>query len=1461
MKKLCIGLMLVALGAAGAEFKTVIPGTAAGDVKVTCADAGAWSFDVARVTTNGTEELVFRLAAPQDAVPPRFELAFEFPQRAMNHVWTAFAERYFPKPDWSGWQSSDLAHGLPVCALLDGNDRNRFTLACSEALKRVEWRLVLQEESCLVTGGLRFFTVSEAPCRAYEVRVRLDARDVFWSDAVRAASDWITTTAGLAPCTVPEAAFDPLYSSWYSFHQNVFDKDIEAECARAAKLGMKTLIVDDGWQTDDNNRGYAYCGDWQVAKRRFPDMAAHVARVHALGMKYMIWYGVPMIGLKSANWKRFEGKYLWTQNDRWSGYSCLDPRFPEVRAFLCGIYSAAMKDWNLDGLKLDFIDAISFRGADPAVKQNYAGRDVKSLSEATDKLMKEVHEAIAAVKPEALVEFRQSYIGPAIRQYGNMLRAADCPGDLQGNRLRIANLRLTSGTSAVHADMLEWHPSDTPASAARAILSSIFGVVQYSMMLRGLPPAHEQVIRHWLGFSQAHRETLLKSAFRAHHPEALYPLLEAESAAERIFGVYTEGHAVPCGKADRPVYVLNGTGADGVILDLAAVPEALDVFDAEGRRVTVPVPETAGLLRVAVPAGGYARVAYTVQPPQPAFAWRLPPGGTCDGKTLAVAYDARMRENGTYATCWFDAARYAGRTVRFTVDYAAEAAAGIDNKVKFMFHWIDAEGRKYWREVYTPLKTGRGTATFCADLSGMRLAKSAMLALGLFHAKAGRIAFDLSTLRLSVQPPLYPRANADWRVKYPDAVAKAPLKRGVMLPVVPTEKDFADLHALGATLVRYQMNPHGEKRPADDAPEGVQIGYFDNWLMARLDYFEKNVLAWCRKYGIQAVLDCHGSCGGREPDSNETRMFHNRAYFDHFVQTWGGIAARFKGNEDAIYGYDIHNEPVQTRAALPGCDYWNLQRRCAEEIRKSDAKTPIIVAAVDWDNPEGFRVLSPLAMDNVIYQVHCYNPHDFTHQCVGKNPKLQKLSYPIKRSDGTLVDKEWLRANLKPVLDFQKRHNAKIYVGEFSAITWADGAHRYIRDVIELCEEYGWDWTYHAFREWEGWSVEHAATAHPADDPKARGKIVPSADNPRRTILFKALKGGFAVSPPRACRAVLELPPGPGNPRNSEGDFIQLKDGRILFAYSRFNGSHGDDHGAAEIAVRESRDGGRTWSQKDEILVKNEGAQNVMSVSFLRLQDGRIAFFYLVKNSNDDLYPVVRFSTDEAKTWSAPVRCIDAAHRAYYVMNNARVIQLKSGRLVLPLGRHAAVKGGWVNAADLMTALSDDGGRTWRLGKGCLAMHDAKGRITTQETGVVELKDGRVLMWARTDRGVQWAAYSTDGGETFGAPFAWNLFSPLSPATVTRLSNGRLVAVWNDHADHPEYAKAGPNWSFGVRAPLAIAFSDDEGTTWTERQLLETDMKNGWYCYIACRETDGKLLLGYCALKCLAHSRISLLDL
>jgi len=637
------------------------------DIRVTCPKPASWKLETARIASGDIDEFEIRLASPQAAIPPRFDVSFDVPQLDAHHKWTSSqADRVKLPADWACAGTSRLCRSMPLVAFLNDDDRNRICVSVSEAMRTVAFEAGLREEDCRLVWKVTFFSEAEAPCSAYSVRLRIDRRDVFFGDAIRAGTDWIVRTAGLKPIAPPAAAFEPLYSSWYSFHQDVFDKDIEAECAEAAKLGMKVVIVDDGWQTDDTNRGYAYTGDWEVSKRRFPDMAAHVKRVHDLGMKYMLWYGVPMMGVKAKNYERFRGKYLWTQTDRWSGYSCLDPRFPEVRAFLCDLYEKALRDWDLDGLKLDFIDAIGFHGEDPAVRENYAGRDIKTLPEAVDRLMKDVFARLKAVKPEVLVEFRQDYTGPAIRQYGNMMRSADCPGDLLVNRLHIANLRLTSGETAVHADMLAWNRDERVEVAARHVLAAMFGVIQYSVMLRTYPEAHKRMIAHWLRFSQEHRDALLRGAFRPHHFEALYPWMEAWNEEERLVGVYVAGTVVPVDARAKRTFVLNGTGGGEVIVDSASAARAV-LYDTFGTR-TGEMELREGLNRLALPVSGYAEIrGGGLSDPQVKAVW---PAGLDKEMNTLIAFRAPF-EAAAGEEVWLDMAAWYSYRVTLNGDFVA----------------------------------------------------------------------------------------------------------------------------------------------------------------------------------------------------------------------------------------------------------------------------------------------------------------------------------------------------------------------------------------------------------------------------------------------------------------------------------------------------------------------------------------------------------------------------------------------------------------------------------------------------------------------------------------------------------------------------------------------------------------------------------------------------------------------
>jgi len=315
---------------------------------------------------------------------------------------------------------------------------------------------------------------------------------------------------------------------------------------------------------------------------------------------------------------------------------------------------------------------------------------------------------------------------------------------------------------------------------------------------------------------------------------------------------------------------------------------------------------------------------------------------------------------------------------------------------------------------------------------------------------------------------------------------------------------------------------------------------------------------------------------------------------------------------------------------------------------------------------------------------------------------------------------------------------------------------------------------------------------------------------------------------------VLRLEPSADNPRNSEGDFIRLKDGRILFVYTHFTGGHGD-HASAYLAGRFSDDGGKTWTTEDIVILPNEGKMNTMSVSLLRLQSGKIALFYLRKNSEADCIPYMRISTDEAKTWSEPVRCIDRV--GYYVMNNDRVVQLENGRLLLPVSLHNTPETNHFSGIGrIFTYYSDDEGRSWHRSQE-VANPD---KIVLQEPGVVELKDGRLMLFCRTTSGVQYISFSDDHGESWSPIEPSNIKSPCSPASIERIpSTGDLLLVWNNNYEPWE-------GDGGRRTPYNLAISKDEGKSWEKIKTIECDPM-GWYCYTAIEFVGDHVLLGHCA--------------
>jgi len=560
-----------------------------------------------RIVEDGIKVYTLTLSSEKPQIPQEMKLHWRIPSADICGQWNTGSQvlKYL-YPEWSGDANvnSRTAVNSPVITLYSNTDQNRITFACSDALNLVTLHTGVKEEDGFIDCKVILFKEKVPAFKDYSVDILFDTRSVHFSEAISNVSDWWAKMPQLKPTHVPEHARLPMYSTWYSFHQNLVVSEVLKQCRLAKKLGYESVIVDDGWQTTDGSRGYAFTGDWKP--ERIPQFKAFVDNVHAIGMKFILWYSVPYIGEKSDNYKQFAGKYLNYWGGKWGGCYTLDPRYPEVREFLIQTYVNAVKEWGLDGFKLDFIDSFVADEKTKLTAEN--GRDYASVNEAVDRLMTDITASLKSLNPDILIEFRQSYIGPLMRKYGNMFRAGDCPNSYNYNRLRTTDLRLLSGNTAVHSDMVMWNAEEPVESAALQLIHTIFSVPQLSVLIDKLPKEHFDMVRFWNKYWLTNRDVLLNGKFVASRPANSYTQLSACNSEKQVIAVYANELVTPLNQ-ELNLDIINGKLLSGIVTDM---PEAYNgkkyiIFDCKGNK-TEEGTLRRGLQIVNVPAAGFVQI-------------------------------------------------------------------------------------------------------------------------------------------------------------------------------------------------------------------------------------------------------------------------------------------------------------------------------------------------------------------------------------------------------------------------------------------------------------------------------------------------------------------------------------------------------------------------------------------------------------------------------------------------------------------------------------------------------------------------------------------------------------------------------------------------------------------------------------------------------------------------------------
>lgn len=271
-----------------------------------------------------------------------------------------------------------------------------------------------------------------------------------------------------------------------------------------------------------------------------------------------------------------------------------------------------------------------------------------------------------------------------------------------------------------------------------------------------------------------------------------------------------------------------------------------------------------------------------------------------------------------------------------------------------------------------------------------------------------------------------------------------------------------------------------------------------NWGVNVIRVFAPQVNVASMKPDLQKLLDMGGvkvvivgRMGGYDWSKPDVEQ--------RLVDEWKNIATTFLPYRDIIWGYDLVCEPLDNKQLpYPPKQWRGIAIKVIEAIRTIDDKTWIIYEPGPSGRFAGFKNLEPLPDKRVIYSAHYYFPHEFTHVGINRREDIN-VKYPVKISDlngtdwgmksifqgpplripaekCTAWDKDFQKLILQPTVEFQRKYNVPIFVGEFSTVRWGDkeSSIRYLREAIEIFEEYGWSWSYFSYNGFTGWNPEQS---------------------------------------------------------------------------------------------------------------------------------------------------------------------------------------------------------------------------------------------------------------------------------------------------------------------------------------------------------------------------------------------------
>ncbi len=390
----------------------------------------------------------------------------------------------------------------------------------------------------------------------------------------------------IVPLPAPAWAFEPVWCSWYSHLYQLTQQDVLAQIPELCALGIRTVILDASWFKQPEEALHRRAGDYTPQQNLLPDLQRLVGQLHQAGLRVMLWCAPHFVGIHSSVRAALESACVWDGAER--GYR-LCPACPESIAHAQTVVARLMRDYDLDGLKLDFLDQ-----TEPACVDPTHPHPDGEVGPAMARFMNALRESILQVRPDAAIEYRISYSTLPALAAANCHRGNDAPYDADYIRRENLFLRLyCPSTTAVWSDYAYWHPNETAHNVGLMLGQQIFsgGVPTLSLNLPALDPDQRQMLEDWLRFYRTHRAALARAVLQVHSADSCLSVTSLVDHHTRTAYLLLAGQHVPrrltLDPQVRQVWLLNASAEAAGRLELHAGSAlgSLDVLQGHVQRL------------------------------------------------------------------------------------------------------------------------------------------------------------------------------------------------------------------------------------------------------------------------------------------------------------------------------------------------------------------------------------------------------------------------------------------------------------------------------------------------------------------------------------------------------------------------------------------------------------------------------------------------------------------------------------------------------------------------------------------------------------------------------------------------------------------------------------------------------------------------------------------------------------